>query len=410
MKIGIDISTVLNFGINVGSGRYIINLLNGLFCLAAENKKQSAFKENKESSLKDYKNDMDGISFILTGRYPDDSNVHHIEDLIAKYPDLKIKLKLFRYPQDKIDKWDKRGFPPIELKGFKADILHCPDYIIPPSINKNIVLTIHDLSFYRFPEFNFDWFIKKYQAMVLKNAKRAKIIIADSQSTRQDIIDFMKIDPQKIKVVYLAADKKFEVLAPGQLKSETPEKFNISKKFILSVGTIEPRKNFKTLIKAFNIFKDNYSGSKDFQLVIAGKTGWKSEETFDEYKKSPYRDEIIFTGEVNDEDLVQLYNQASLFAYPSIFEGFGLPVLEAMSCALPVIATNTSSVPEVYPNKEFLLDPFDEKKMAQKINLVLADNNKRDDLIRFSIENSKKFSWEKSASETLQVYHELAGS
>ncbi|MCX6346859.1 MAG: hypothetical protein NTZ89_02810, partial [Actinobacteria bacterium] len=156
MKIGIDISTVLNFGINVGSGRYIINLLNGLFCLAAENKKQSAFKENKEGSLKDYKNDMDGISFILTGRYSDDSNVHHIEDLIAKYPDLKIKLKLFRYPQDKIDKWDKRGFPPIELKGFKADILHCPDYIIPPSINKNIVLTIHDLSFYRFPEFNFD--------------------------------------------------------------------------------------------------------------------------------------------------------------------------------------------------------------------------------------------------------------
>ena len=410
MKIGIDISTVLNFGINVGSGRYIINLLNGLFCLAAENKKQPAFKENKEGSLKDYINNINGISFILTGRYSDDSNVHYIEDLIAKYPDLKIKLKLFRYPQDKIDKWDKRGFPPIELKGFKADILHCPDYIIPPSINKNIVLTIHDLSFYRFPEFNFDWFIKKYQAIVLKNAKRAKIIIADSQSTRQDIIDFMKIDPQKIKVVYLAADIKFKVLSSEQLKSETPEKFNISKKFILSVGTIEPRKNFKTLIKAFNIFKDNYSSSKDCQLVIAGKTGWKSEETFDEYKKSPYRNEIIFTGEVNDEDLVQLYNQASLFAYPSIFEGFGLPVLEAMSCALPVIATNTSSVPEVYPNEEFLLDPFDAEKMAQKINLVLTDNNKRDDLIRFSIENSKKFSWEKSASETLQIYHELAGS
>ncbi|MHB1375929.1 MAG: glycosyltransferase family 4 protein [Candidatus Humimicrobiaceae bacterium] len=407
MKLGIDISTVLNFGINVGSGRYIINLLNGLFCLASENKKQSSFKENKEGSLKDYKNDMDGISFILTGRYSDDSNVHHIEDLIAKYPDLKIKLKLFRFPQDKIDKWDKRGFPPIELKGFKTDILHCPDYIIPPSINKNIVLTIHDLSFYRFPEFNFDWFIKKYQAMVLKNAKRAKIIIADSQSTRQDIIDFMKIDPQKIKVVYLAADRKFKVLAPGQLKSETPEKFNISKKFILNVGTIEPRKNLKTLIKAFNIFKNNYSSSKDFQLVIAGKTGWKSEETFDEYKKSPYKDEIIFTGEVNDEDLVQLYNQASLFVYPSIFEGFGLPVLEAMSCALPVIATDTSSVPEVYPNEEFLLDPFDEKKMAQKINLVLADNNKRDDLIKFSIENSKKFSWEKSALETLQIYSQL---
>jgi glycosyltransferase involved in cell wall biosynthesis len=411
MNSGIDISTVLNFGIYVGSGRYIINLLNGLFDLAAKFKKQPGSKETRTDNLKDYeKNSSDEITFTITGRYSDDSNTHHIESLIAKYPYLKIKLKLYKYPQDKIGKWDKRGFPPIELKGFKADILHCPDYIIPPSINKNIILTIHDLSFYRFPEFNFDWFIKKYQAMIIKNANRAKIIIADSQSTRQDIIDFMKIDPQKIKVVYLAADKKFKVLAQRQLKSEIPEKFNISKKFILSVGTIEPRKNFKTLIKAFNVFKDNYGGSKDYQLVIAGKTGWKSEETFDEYKKSPYKDEIIFTGEINDEDLIQMYNQASIFVYPSIFEGFGLPVLEAMSCNLPVIATNTSSIPEVYPNEEFLLDPFDEKKMAQKINLVLADHNIRDTLIRFSTENSKKFSWEKSALETLQIYNQLYGS
>ncbi|MHB1276409.1 MAG: glycosyltransferase family 4 protein [Candidatus Humimicrobiaceae bacterium] len=403
MKIGIDISTILNFGINIGSGRYIINLLNGLFYLSNERKKQSDIKDN----LKDYGNVMDKISFILTGRYSDDSNIHHINNLVAKYPDLKIKLKLFKYSQDKIDRWNKRGFPPIELKGFKADMLHCPDYIIPPSINKNIILTIHDLSFYRFPEFNFEWFIKKYQAMVLKNAKRAKIIIADSESTRQDIINFMKIDSQKVKVIYLAADKKFKVIARGELKSETLEKFNISKKFILSVGTIEPRKNFKTLIKAFNVFKDNYMASKDYELVIAGKTGWKSEETFEEYKKSPYINEIIFTGELNDEDLIQLYNQASLFVYPSIFEGFGLPPLEAMSCALPVIATNTSSVPEVYPNEEFLLNPFDEEKMAQKINLVLTDDNTRDTLIKFSIENSKKFSWEKSALQTMQVYHHL---
>ena len=212
MNTGIDISTVLNFGVKVGSGRYIINLLNGLFSIADQSKKQTVPSENKKNCLKDSKNNTDRISFTLTGRYSDNSNVYHIEDLVSQYPDLKIKLKLFKYPQDKIENWDKRGFPPIELKGFKADILHCPDYIIAPSINKNIILTIHDLSFYRFPEFNFDWFIKKYQAMVLKNAERAKVIIADSMSTRQDIIDFMKIDPQKIEVVYLAADKKFRVL------------------------------------------------------------------------------------------------------------------------------------------------------------------------------------------------------
>jgi len=407
MNTGIDISTVLNFGVKVGSGRYIINLLNGLFCLAGESKKQTGCKQHSESSLKDSNKNNDRISFVLTGRYSDDSNIHHVKDLISQYPDLKIKLKLFKYPQDRIENWDKRGFPPLELKGFRADILHCPDYIIPPSISKNIILTIHDLSFYRFPEFNFDWFIKKYQAMVLKNAERAKIIIADSRSTRQDIIDFMKIDPQKIKVVYLAADKKFRVLPLLEQRSETLEKFNISKKFILSVGTIEPRKNFKTLIKAFNIFKKSYVSSQGWQLVIAGKTGWKSEETFEEYNNSPNRDEIIFTGEIDDEDLVQLYNQASLFVFPSVFEGFGLPVLEAMSCALPVIAADTSSVSEIYPNKEFLLDPLDEETMAQKINLVLADIDTREALIKFSVENSKKFSWENTAHQTMQIYHQL---
>jgi len=274
-----------------------------------------------------------------------------------------------------------------------------------------------------FIDFKFDY--KNYYNFDLNNPKSQEL----SAKLSADITN-LKIDPQPLSSLMAAKDfldniskhrikrdkiqnarqrddKTIFNYFKGQLKSETPGKFNILKKFILSVGTIEPRKNFNTLIKAFNIFKDNYSSSKDYQLVIAGKTGWKSEETFDEYKKSPYRDEIIFTGEVNDEDLVQLYNQASLFVYPSIFEGFGLPVLEAMSCALPVIAANTSSVPEVYPNEEFLLDPFDEKKMAQKINLVLADNNKRDDLIRFSIENSKKFSWEKSALETLQIYRQL---
>jgi glycosyltransferase involved in cell wall biosynthesis len=410
MKIGIDVSTILNFGINVGSGRYIINLLNGLFYLTDESKKQSVNEESKTNNLKDYIKGWDKVSFILTGRYSDDSNIQTVKDLIAGYPDLKIESRLFKYTRDKINSWDKRGFPPIEFKGFKADMLHSPDYIIAPSINKNIILTIHDLSFYRFPEFNFDWFIKKYQTMVLKNARRAKIIIADSESTRQDIIDFMEINPQKIHVIYLAADKKFKILAREELKSRTLEKFNISKKFILSVGTIEPRKNFQTLIKAFNVLKDTCGVAKEFQLVIAGKTGWKSEETFEEFNKSPYKNEIIFTGGINDEDLVQLYNQAFLFVYPSIFEGFGLPLLEAMSCALPVIAVYTSSVPEVYPNEEFLLNPFDEEEMAQKINLVIADNNVRVGLIKFSTENARRFSWEKSALQTMQVYHQVYNS
>ena len=442
MRIGIDVSTILNFGVNVGSGRYIINLIKGLLSLnekinkqknnerklfnlqkdilneadEVENKKRYDEKDNnekvsekllKEKIFKDklFKNN----SFILTGWYTSRENFHHITELKEKYPNVEIKLNFFKLTQEKFNNWDKRGFPPIEFKGFKADILHCPDYLILPTLNKNIILTIHDLSFYRFPEFNFEWFIKKYQSLVLKNAQRAKKIIADSDSTKHDIINFLKIDRQKIDVVYLAADEKFRVMASKEktekFKKEINEKFKIPKKYIFSVGTIEPRKNFKILIKAFNVFKKSFTESENYCLVIAGKTGWKSEETFEEYRQSPFKEDIIFTGGVNDEELVTLYNQASLFVYPSIFEGFGLPVLEAMSCGLPVITTDTSSIPEIYPDKDFLLNPFDEVEMAKKINLVLTNENLRKSLINFSLEMAKKFSWEETALKTMKIYY-----
>ncbi|MCL5072954.1 MAG: glycosyltransferase family 4 protein, partial [Actinobacteria bacterium] len=386
MKIGIDISTVLNFGINVGSGRYIINLLDSLFSLSRANKKYNDF------------------SFILTGRYTTETNLYHISDVKEKYHDVKTDIKIFPVTDEKLEKWNKRNFPPLELKGFKADVLHCPDYLVPPTLNKNIILTIHDLSFYRFPEFNFEWFIKKYQTVVLNNARRVKKIVADSNSTKQDIVNFMDINPQKIEVVYMAADKKFRKLLPGELKKGVPGKFNVKKDYILSVGTIEPRKNFNTLIKAFNIFKKSFKISENYNLVIAGKTGWKSEETFEELHKSPFRDDIIFTGEISDDDLVQLYNQSSLFVYPSVFEGFGFPVLEAMSCGLPVIAANTSSIPEIFQNDEFLINPFSEEEIAEKINLVLVNEDVKKDLSAISIKNAKKFSWEKTAIETMKVY------
>ncbi|MDD5659870.1 MAG: glycosyltransferase family 1 protein [Actinomycetota bacterium] len=403
MKIGMDVSTVLNHGINIGSGRYIINLLECLISLN-DKSKESCDLSNGTSEEND-KNHYGKNSFVLTGRYTNDSNLHYLSGLKKKHPNTKIKLKIFPVKNEELEKWNNRNFPPLELKGlFNVDVLHCPDYLIPPTINKNIILTVHDLSFYRFPEFNFEWFIKKYQAIVSSNARRAKKIIADSNSTKQDIVNFMNIDPRKIEVVYMAADKKFRKLEPDKIKKEVPAKFNIKKDYILSVGTIEPRKNFKTLIKAFDIFKKSFKVSENYNLVIAGKTGWKSEETFKELDKSLFKDEIVFTGEVNDDDLIQLYNQASLFVYPSIFEGFGLPVLEAMSCNLPVIASDSSSIPEIFPNDKFLINPFDEKQMAERMNLVLKNQDIRNSLADFSIKNSRKFSWEKTASQTIDIY------
>lgn len=379
MKIGIEVSTVLNFGTRMGAGRYINNLIKNL--------------------LKSNNND----EFIFTGYHASNEHMHIFEDFLKNNPQKNIKASFYPVSQKQLEKLGRKKFPAIEIRGFKSDILHCPDYIIPPTFNKNIVLTIHDMSFFRFPEFNFEWFVRKYQKMVSQNAKKAKMIIADSQSTKRDIIEYLGTEPSKIRVVYLASEDIFRILDEDDIDIKVMQKYGINCNFILSVGTIEPRKNFKTLIMAFDLLKKKYK-FKNLKLVIAGKTGWKSEETFDFYNSSRNKADIIFTGEISDYDLVQLYNMASLFVYPSIFEGFGFPVLEAMSCGLPVIASETSSIPEVLQHPDLLFKPFDEKEICLKMDEILSNDNLSAYIRKQCLTNSGKFSWSKTAAETLDVY------
>jgi glycosyltransferase involved in cell wall biosynthesis len=393
MRIGIDISTVLNHGKDIGAGRYITNLIRSLFEIDGKN------------------------TYVLTGRYITDDNLHIAEDLKSIYENTrsikpaaekKIELKLFKTTQKKLDYWNRAGFPPIEMKGFHADILHCPDYIIPPTFNKKIILTIHDLAFMRFPHFNFDWFIKKYQKLVLKNSRIAANILASSESTRNDIIRFFNTDAGKVHTVHLAAEKSFKKLAPDEIDRSLLKRFGINKRFILSVGTIEPRKNYVTLIKAFNQIKET---RKDFghQLVIVGKTGWLSEAAYAEFEQSPYRRHIIFPGRLPDAELVQLYNMAELFIYPSIFEGFGLPVIEAMQCGLAVLASNTSSIPELIHERHLLFNPADEAEIAGKILEYTSDEAKRKEAAAKCSGFASKFSWEKTAAHTLDIYRKVYG-
>jgi glycosyltransferase involved in cell wall biosynthesis len=451
MKIGIDISTILNHGTDIGSGRYIFNLIKNLLEIDHED------------------------TFIFTGRYITDKYLSSIQKLnvyhnlsiesnsdsnssnicsngssrvvgcsgnrdaingddnsssssrggggnIAREHRNKLEFKLFKTSQKKLDLWNRLRFPPIELLGFKADLLHCPDFLIPPTVNKNIVLTIHDLAFIRYPEFNFEWFIKKYTKEVTANAKNAKMILADSQSTKNDIVEFLKINPQKIEVSYLAADDIFKKITESEKDKDLLKKYRIDKKYILSVGTIEPRKNYITLIKAFNILKskklrgENYSidnskgQSVDHKLVIVGRTGWKSEATYNEFNNSPYKNDILFLGHVSDPDLIQIYNQAELFVYPSIFEGFGLPVVEAMKCGLPVLVSNSSSLVEIAPDKNFLVNPKNPEEFAEKIESILKNDELRKELSEKSQKHSEKFSWETTAREVLKTYKKITNS
>jgi len=382
MRIGIDISTVLNHGQDIGAGRYITNLVKNLLKIDKKN------------------------TYVLTGRYITDEYLYIIKNLKSKFASNKIEFKLYKTTQKKLNLWNRLRFPPIELMGFKADLLHCPDYLIPPTLNKIIILTIHDLAFIRFPQFNFDWFIKKYTKEVRRNTRLAKKIIADSKSTKDDIIKFFKIDPAKVKVVYLASDSQFKKLANQEKDKKVLKKYGIDKKYILSAGTIEPRKNYPTLIKAFNYIKHN-NNDFNYRLVIVGRTGWKSEATYRERELSPYKDDILFIGRVSDKELVQIYNQAEIFVYPSFFEGFGLPPVEAMSCGLPVIASDSSSLKEVVGNAGILVPSEDYREISKQISYILKNEKIKKKLKEKSLKQAQKFSWEKTARKTLNIYNEI---
>ncbi|MDY0028102.1 MAG: glycosyltransferase family 1 protein [Candidatus Humimicrobiaceae bacterium] len=386
LRIGIDISTLLNHGPDIGAGRYIFNLIRNLLKVDKKN------------------------SYILTGRYIrndcTDNYIKIVDNLKKELNDGRIELKIFNVSRKNLNIWDRVKFPPLELAGFKADILHCPDFLIPPALNRNIILTIHDLAFIRHPDFNFEWFIKKYTREVRQNIRKAKMVIADSLSTKNDIIKFFNTDPEKVEVIYLAADRIFRKLSENEIDTGILRKYKINKKYILSVGTIEPRKNFDALIRAFNRIKQKSAGA-GYKLVITGRTGWKSEATYAERESSPFKEDILFTGRVPDEDLVQLYNQAELFVYPSLFEGFGLPPLEAMSCGIPVIALDTSSLKEVIGDGGILVEAGNEQALENEILNVIKNNTLKEMLKEKSLVQAGKFSWEDTAQKTIELYNKI---
>ncbi|MFO7928213.1 MAG: glycosyltransferase family 1 protein, partial [Candidatus Humimicrobiaceae bacterium] len=274
MQIGIDISTLVNHGQDIGAGRYIYNLVENLL-------------------------EIDNVnSYLLTGRYLNNDYLGIARELTAGYPDSKVRLKLYPVTQKKLKYWNLFRFPPYEFLGTRTEVMHFPDFLVSPTLNRNIVLTINDLAFVRFPEFNFGWFIKKYTKEVKKNARRARKIIAISESTKKDIVNFFSVNPAKIEVIYPAAGKIFRKLKKEDIDKSIPDKYNTGKKYILSVGTIEPRKNYVALIEAYNALREEYD--TDIRLIIVGRTGWKSEATYQKRDDSPYREDILFLGRVED--------------------------------------------------------------------------------------------------------------
>ncbi len=304
--------------------------------------------------------------------------------------------------------WHRFSLPiPVELATGQVDIYHAPDYVPPPVRRGVSVLTVHDLSFILHPNCHEDSLSSYLEKAVPPSVARADFITTDSHSTRNDLICLMDADPDRVEVVYGGVDARFRPMeAEWELLSVTRQKFGINYPFILNVGVIEPRKNLVTLLQAYHYLKSQRGiGHK---LVIAGGKGWLYQEVFHKVRDLHLEDDVIFTGFVPDEDLPALYNLADLFVYPSLYEGFGLPVVEAMACGTPVVTSDSSSLPEIVGDAGLMVPPTDVDSLAQAMERALTDHTLRERMRLVGIEQATKFTWEKAADSLVRVYQRAA--
>ncbi len=300
-------------------------------------------------------------------------------------------------------KWWLLGLPAL-LRIYHTDIFHGTNYCIPVLAPCPTVVTIHDLSLYTQSHTHEEMNVKRGKRRIPIMARRASRIIAPSEWTKQEIVEQLGVNPEKIRVIYEAAREGMKPLEP-QLYQSVLDKHQIRRPYLLYVGTIEPRKNLLTLIRAYDeLLKTTPHRPR---LVLCGGRGWLYDEVFKLVEDLKLQDSVHFTGYVDDADLPALYSAAEAFIYPSFYEGFGLPPLEAMACGTPVITSDVSSLPEVVGKAGLTHAPNDARALTEAMAKLLGDETTREHFKRAGLKQSSNFSWERAARETQSVYNEL---
>jgi len=374
MKIGIDCSPVLYK--KTGVGNYVHNLLLNLAKIDKDN------------------------MYILFAQ-----SLRHLDKKkITEYNFEHKKVVGLRIPKPFLDLcWYKLRFPPIEFFTNEVDIFHSNFYS--PSMKRGkSIITIYDMSFYVYPELQTKA-VQKFRSKVLKSCDSASKVITISNFSKKEILKYINVPEEKIEVIYPGIDlhkHKLDISENNILKE-----YSLPKDYILFVGTIEPRKNLENLVKAFNLLINNKKYKKKYDLVIVGKLGWKYEGFLKTLETLGIKDKVKLLGYIPNDELPAIYKHASVFVYPSIYEGFGLPVLEAMVYGTPVITSNVSSLPEATGDAALLVNPHDEKQIAEGMYKVLSDPELKRQLIKRGRKQVKKFSWLETARRTLKLYEEV---
>lgn len=295
---------------------------------------------------------------------------------------------------------------PRLLRRLRADVVHFTNGMVPLASPVPTVVTIHDMSLTMYPEFHPRRRVILNRPFVNLAARRADAIITVSEAARCDIIRHYGIDASRVHVVLEAAAPAFGVMHdPFELR-RVRERYGLAERFILYVGTIEPRKNLPTLIDAFA--RRRAAGDLPHQLVCAGPYGWLSDDIDAQIDRLHIRDAVRFTGYVPFDDLPALYNLAEMFVFPSIYEGFGLPVVEAMACGTPVITGSVAALNEVAGDAAERVEGLDAESLGDRMVSLASSRDRREELTRLGLARAGAFSWERAAADTLNVYRQAA--
>ncbi|SFO87963.1 glycosyltransferase family 4 protein [Hydrogenimonas thermophila] len=327
----------------------------------------------------------------ISEEFLDNSKIQNtfLKKIILKFDFLKRivrKILIFysRFNKKKYELYWEPNF--IPYKGIKAD---------------KLIISVHDFSFILYKDFHPKERVEYFENNFFPNIYRSDVIICFSYFTKKEILDILKIDEKKVKVIYHGVDHNlFKVYNDFNIN------FTLPKKFIFCVGSIEPRKNLLGLLNAYNQLDENIK--EKYKLVLVGFKGWNNDSIMDMINKN--NKYVHYLGFISDKELAKVYNLASLFVYPSFYEGFGLPVLEAMACGTPVITSNVSSLPEVGGDAVVYCNPYDVVDIKNKIKMVLNNENLQEEMIKKGLKRAQEFTWEKAAEEHIKVFKEVLDS
>jgi len=385
LRIGIDYTPAVRQ--RAGIGRYTRGLVQALAALDRQNEYVLLEMEGRKSGIRESGNQG------YTGDFNFPANFRR-----CSLPLSERTMAIL---------WHRLRLPlPVDLFTGEVDVFHSPDFLLPPLRHGRAILTVHDLSFRRLPECADAALAAYLNRAVPHSIQRADLVLADSLSTKADLMELLGVPAAKIEVLYPGVGDTYQPIRDEATLTAIRQKYGLPHDFVLFVGTIEPRKNLVTLLKAWSQICNLQSAICN-KLVVAGSRGWLYEETFATVERLGLSSDVVFLGYVPEADLPALYSLARLFVFPSLYEGFGLPPLEAMACGTPVVCANTSSLPEVAGNAALLVDPLDADGLATTMQQALGDEGLRARLVERGLRQAARFTWRAAAQQLLAIYEKV---